>query len=137
MWQYNYTIQSNDLYHGKYKYLRKEPDGKGGYRYIYRIETGKNRGVIAEKVSGGNDSQYGEYVRRRGREKEVYIKRRNKSLFGSSKFKYKTDNNMGVSTVHTESDSLTKQAVYDTGRAIKKGAKKVQSLLKKMKKKLS
>lgn len=33
MWQYNHTIQSNELQHGKYKYIRKEPDGKGGYRY--------------------------------------------------------------------------------------------------------
>ena len=132
MWQYNHTIQSNELYHGKYKYIRKETDGKGGYRYYYKIKTGKYSGVMDEKVDGGNNSRYGTYVHNPNGNKEVYIKRRNKNLFGSGKSITKMKDG---STLIVDSDSLTKQAVYDTGRAIKKGAKKVESLLKKLKKK--
>lgn len=134
MWQYNYTIPSNELYHSRsYKYIRKEPNGKGGYRYYYKIKTGKHSSVIAEKVDGDNNSEYGTYVHRGNGNKEVYIKRRSKTLFGSSKSTTKMKDG---SKLTIESDSLTKQAVHDTGNVINKGKTKAEALFKKLKKKV-
>ena len=52
-------LSEDELLHGKFKYIKKEPDGKGGWKYYYGTEGSMQ---LYRKTSGDPKSQYGTYV---------------------------------------------------------------------------
>ena len=132
----NYTIingrllNADELAHG-YKYIKKEPDGKGGYRYYYKIGDRKSSAMYEKTETYGNkDSVYGVYkhnARGPGSGATV-IKRRSNTLFGS---KYTLDTKTGK--IEYDNDGIIEQAVNDGKKAVKRLFSNLNKKLKKKK----
>lgn len=138
------TYLGNDYTDGikHYKYVRKEPNGKGGYKYYYK-ELNLD-GTPREWYTKNKKGYYGTYKSYNGTEyeqdkhgnykpighdtKTIHIKKSNK-LFSSSKTKKYANNSYGHEYVTTKNVGLIEQNV-------RKGKNKVDKLLKKFGKKL-
>lgn len=75
---------NDELSHGKFKYIKKEPIGGGKYRYYYSGDSiGGSKNTNYQKVSGKQNSRYGVY--RNAKKGTVVVKKGKKFLNKTTK----------------------------------------------------
>lgn len=132
---YGITYFNNDpqsLQHG-FKYIRKEPDGKGGWRYYYLKKEGHNSSAVYEKIKGSPNSKYGSYQHKNvfsGNKKVVNVYKINK--FRSIK-RYAGKTRDGTE-VEVHGVGLLEQGSDYFKKSARKGRKKIKKIIKKTKK---
>ena len=112
---------SNELSHGKFKYIKKEPIGGGKYRYYYsRDLIGGSKAAKYQKVSGNKNSQYGVY--RNAKKGTVVVKRGNNLLNKTTKSGNVTTKSVGkIERGITSAKRKASKAVTGAAKSMKKG----------------
>ena len=132
---------ADDIIHAKHKYITKEPDGKGGWRYYYYKRTKGDKGMtgdgaLYEKTKGKPGSKYGTYKHTQGSygtndSKGNYVRVPEKTFIDKVE---KTDKFFSSKTTKTTSDGKKVTTTYKVGeleRAIDKGKNWIKKKLKK------
>ena len=123
---------SDELEHGNFKYYKKEPDGKGGWKYYYYKTDKTSSGKVTKfykKTSGNPDSRYGTYQHgSNGKTETVEVKKSDKWLTSSTK---RIDPNTGDSHEVREEGKLDRALDKDIAKAgVKKLKKKTVKAIK-------
>lgn len=112
---------SNELSHGKFKYIKKEPIGGGKYRYYYSGDLiGGSKAAKYQKVSGKQNSRYGVY--RNAKKGTVVVKRGNNLLNKTTKSGNVTTKSVGkIERGITSAKRKASKAVTGAAKSVKKG----------------
>lgn len=112
---------NDELSHGKFKYIKKEPIGGGKYRYYYSGDSiGGSKAAKYQKVSGNKNSQYGVY--RNAKKGTVVVKRGNNLLNKTTKSGNVTTKSVGkIDRGITSAKRKTLKAVTGAAKSVKKG----------------
>lgn len=112
---------SNELSHGKFKYIKKEPIGGGKYRYYYSGDSiGGSKNTNYQKVSGKQNSRYGVY--RNAKKGTVVVKRGNNLLNKTTKNGNVTTKSVGkIERGITSAKRKASKAVTGAAKSVKKG----------------
>ena len=144
MANYIYTndglVNTDELMHkGRFKYVNKIPDGRGGYKYIYYRQEGRSGkggsfGRTYTKINGKPDSEYGTYVN--GNDQ---IQRYRTSKLFSQRDSVRRPESIGGGSYTIERIGLLEQSANKLSdqakKVVAKGKKKVDKFFKKMSKK--
>ena len=112
---------NDELSHGKFKYIKKEPIGGGKYRYYYSGDSiGRSKAAKYQKVSGNKNSQYGVY--RNAKKGTVVVKRGNNLLNKTTKSGNVTTKSVGkIERGITSAKRKASKAVTGAAKSVKKG----------------
>lgn len=112
---------NDELSHGKFKYIKKEPIGGGKYRYYYSGDSiGGSKAAKYQKVSGNKNSQYGVY--RNAKKGTVVVKRGNNLLNKTTKSGNVTTKSVGkIERGITSAKRKASKAVTGAAKSVKKG----------------
>lgn len=112
---------NDELSHGKFKYIKKEPIGGGKYRYYYSGDSiGGSKATKYQKVSGNKNSQYGVY--RNAKKGMVVVKRGNNLLNKTTKSGNVTTKSVGkIERGITSAKKKASKAVTGAAKSVKKG----------------
>lgn len=112
---------NDELSHGKFKYIKKEPIGGGKYRYYYSGDSiGGSKAAKYQKVSGNKNSQYGVY--RNAKKGTVVVKRENNLLNKTTKSGNVTTKSVGkIERGITSAKRKASKAVTGAAKSVKKG----------------
>lgn len=112
---------NDELSHGKFKYIKKEPIGGGKYRYYYSGDSiGGSKAAKYQKVSGNKNSQYGVY--RNAKKGMVVVKRGNNLLNKTTKSGNVTTKSVGkIERGITSAKRKASKAVTGAAKSVKKG----------------
>lgn len=112
---------SDELSHGKFKYIKKEPIGGGKYRYYYSGDLiGGSKNTNYQKVSGKQNSRYGVY--RNAKKGTVVVKRGNNLLNKTTKSGNVTTKSVGkIERGITSAKRKASKAVTGAAKSVKKG----------------
>lgn len=112
---------NDELSHGKFKYIKKEPIGGGKYRYYYSGDSiGGSKAAKYQKVSGNKNSQYGVY--RNTKKGTVVVKRGNNLLNKTTKSGNVTTKSVGkIERGITSAKRKASKAVTGAAKSVKKG----------------
>lgn len=112
---------NDELSHGKFKYIKKEPIGGGKYRYYYSGDSiGGSKATKYQKVSGNKNSQYGVY--RNAKKGMVVVKRGNNLLNKTTKSGNVTTKSVGkIERGITSAKRKASKAVTGAAKSVKKG----------------
>lgn len=112
---------NDELSHGKFKYIKKEPIGGGKYRYYYSGDSiGGSKATKYQKVSGNKNRQYGVY--RNAKKGTVVVKRGNNLLNKTTKSGNVTTKSVGkIERGITSAKRKASKAVTGAAKSVKKG----------------
>lgn len=112
---------NDELSHGKFKYIKKEPIGGGKYRYYYSGDSiGGSKAAKYQKVSGNKNSQYGVY--RNAKKGTVVVKRGNNLLNKTTKSGNVTTKSVGkIERGITSAKRKASKAATGAAKSVKKG----------------
>ena len=112
---------SNELSHGKFKYIKKEPIGGGKYRYYYSGDSiGGSKNTNYQKVSGKQNSRYGVY--RNAKKGTVVVKKGNNFLNKTTKSGNVTTKSIGkIERGLASAKRKASKAVTGAAKSVKKG----------------
>ena len=112
---------SDELSHGKFKYIKKEPIGGGKYRYYYSGDSiGGSKNTNYQKVSGKQNSRYGVY--RNAKKGTIVVKRGNNLLNKTTKSGNVTTKSVGkIERGITSAKRKASKAVTGAAKSVKKG----------------
>ena len=112
---------SNELSHGKFKYIKKEPIGGGKYRYYYSGDSiGGSKNTNYQKVSGKQNSRYGVY--RNAKKGTVVVKKGNKFLNKTTKSGNVTTKSIGkIDRGLASAKRNVSRTVTGAAKTVKKG----------------
>ena len=112
---------NDELSHGKFKYIKKEPIGGGKYRYYYSGDSiGGSKNTNYQKVSGKQNSRYGVY--RNAKKGTVVVKKGNNFLNKTTKSGNVTTKSIGkIERGITSAKRKASKAVTGAAKSVKKG----------------
>ena len=112
---------NDELSHGKFKYIKKEPIGGGKYRYYYSGDSiGGSKNTNYQKVSGKQNSRYGVY--RNTKKGTVVVKKGNNLLNKTTKSGNVTTKSIGkIDRGLASAKRNVSRTVTGAAKTVKKG----------------